>query len=182
MAEKSNEVLDTIMRRRTVRKFIKKDVPQEVIDQLVQAALYAPTRLGKRPWHFILISDAKVKESLASVLKLHPVVAEAPAVIAICGNRNASTTWNLDCAAAAENILIAAASLGLGAAWIGGHSTALWEAVDSVFAEAVCSPAEIGLLSLIAIGYASEELPAHTEKDVWNPNRVHYEKWEAMPL
>ena len=68
MVEQTNEVLNTIMRRRTVRKFQNKPVPQELMDQLIQAALYAPTRLGKRPWHFIIITDPKVKEALASAL------------------------------------------------------------------------------------------------------------------
>ena len=98
-------------------------------------------------------------------------------MIAVCGNRNVSTTWDLDGAAAAENILVAATALGLGTAWVGGHSSALWDAVSSVFAEAVCAPADIGLLTLIAVGYAAEDRPAHTEADVWNPNRVHWDRW-----
>jgi nitroreductase len=180
MANEANEVLDTILKRRTVRTFQQKEVPDEVIGKLVEAAMYAPSRLGKRPWHFVVIREPRIKEGLASALKLHPAVGLAPVVIAICGNRRVSSTWDLDGAAAAQNILIAATSLGLATAWIGGHATALWDSVSSVFEEAVCAPPDIGLLALIAVGYADEETKPRTKDELWDHTRVHWDRWDAV--
>jgi nitroreductase len=96
----------------------------------------------------------------------------ATAAIAVCGQIDISPDyWIQDCSAATENILVAAAALGLGTCWLGMHPREdRLEAVGSVLG----IPDGIGILSLIAVGHPAEEKEARTQYD---GERVHRERW-----
>lgn len=177
MKQPEQVMLDTLLRRRTTRKFLKKDVPDEIVEQIVQMAMFAPTRLGKRPWHFVVLRDENTKKHLANVLRLSQGVVEAPVLIAVCADRRASETGDLDAAAATQNLLVAATALGLGSAWVAGSVIPLWEEANQAFIRAVRAPEDIMFVSLVALGYPAEEVPAHTEQEVYEQHRVHFERW-----
>lgn len=177
MEEQKNVMIDTILRRRTARKFLKKPVPKSVIEDLLQMAMFAPTRLGKRPWHFIVIQDSDVKARLVKSLQISPEFADAPAFIAVTGEKGVSETWDLDAAAATQNLLIAATGSGIASAWIAGMVNPAWDKANDVFVEAIQSPKEVALVALVAIGYPAEELPAHTPAEVYEQHRAHFERW-----
>ena len=99
------------------------------------------------------------------------MTANAEVAIAVCGDPAISDWWVQDCSAATENILVAAAGLGLGAVWLGCHGRPEREqAVRDVLG----IPADIGVLSLLSIGRPGEEKEARTQYD---PARVHKNGW-----
>src|SRR5271157_75882 len=113
-----NEVLDFISKRRSVRRFQKKPVPDEILEALMKAAMAAPSGNNAQPWEFVIVRDPKIKEELSRVHSWVYMAAEAPAAVVVLGNKS-SEWWEDDCAAATENLLLAAANLGLGTVWCG---------------------------------------------------------------
>lgn len=115
-------MLEGILDRRSIRKFKSEPVAQGQIEQLLEAAVMAPSAQNKQPWHFIICDD---KEILQKFQQIHPyskMLDEAPLMIMVCGDteKQAGPYFYLeDCAAATENILLAAHAMGLGSCWFG---------------------------------------------------------------
>ena len=119
-----------INERHSVRDFVPGvGVPPESVARLLSAAIRAPSAGNRQPWHFYVIRDPAVKESLAAVAYGQAFVSQAPVVIVICtdaeqsaeryGQRGRDLYCLQDSAAAAEHILLGAVSLGLGGCWVG---------------------------------------------------------------
>jgi len=176
MEDKAQIMLETILSRRTANQFRDNDIPNPDIEKLLETAMFAPTRLGKRPWHFVVIRDVDVKEKLVEALSVDSRFAEAPVFIAVLAER-LSPEWDLDAAAATENLMIAATAMGLASAWLGGRHSAVGEDISDTFAKLIRMPKEVGLVSVVALGYPAEEMPAKTEAEVYEQQRVHYERW-----
>lgn len=137
-----NEVIRTILERRSIRRYRPDPVSTEDIKTILQAALWAPTGADAEPWHFTVITnkpliediDARARAAMAeSGIERIEVMGKAshyriffgaPVVILICGEkvlRKAGRHLSAlaDCSAAIQNMQLAAASLGLGTCWIG---------------------------------------------------------------
>jgi nitroreductase len=171
-----NPILDTIFRRRSIRKYTDQPVEPEKLDLLLQAAMAAPSAMNCKPWEFVVVTDP---EKLAQFRKrLIFGNRNAPAAIVVCGNPSLSTNpaarlfWQQDCSAATENILIAAVGLGLGTVWVGVHPVA--EFVRTV-REIAGLPRRVTPLGLIYVGYPAEEKFARTQYD---ETRVHQQEYK----
>ena len=169
-----NPILETIFRRRSLRKYAEQPVEPEKLDLLLKAAMAAPTAMNCKPWEFIVVTDPEKLAQFRSRLIFGN--RNAPAAIVVCGNPGLSTNpaarlfWVEDCSAATENILIAATSLGLGTVWIGVHPV---KNFVKIVREIVSIPRSVTPLCIIYVGYAVEEKPSRTQYD---PERVH---WQA---
>ena len=177
MATQGNEMLETILARRTAHSFQKKEVDDAAIAQLLQMAMLAPTRLGRRPWHFIVIRNAESKAKLAALLRLDANLAEAPVFIAVLGEKRITDAWDLDGGAATQNLMVAATAMGLATAWIASPVNPIWDRLDGELAQLAHIPVEVGLVAILAVGYPAEPMPAHTEAEVYEQQRVHFERW-----
>jgi nitroreductase len=123
------EVFESIISRQSIREYDKKDVPNELIGQLLEAAIHAPSAGNLQPWEFIVVKDKKTKSELADAALRQRHIEEAPVVIVVCadvekisdkyGERGKNLYCLQDTAAAIENMLLSATSLGLGTCWIG---------------------------------------------------------------
>ena len=171
-----NIVLETIFKRRSIRKYIEQPLEPEKLDLLLQAGMAAPSAMNCKPWEFIVVTDP---EKLAQFRKrLVFGNRNAPAAIVVCGNPRLSTNpaarmfWVQDCSAATENILVAATGLGLGTVWIGVHPVAEFV---KVVREVVDLPKHVTPLCIIYVGYPAEEKPARTQYD---EHRVYWQKYE----
>jgi nitroreductase len=170
-----NPTLEIIFHRRSIRKYTDQPVEPEKLDLLLQAAMASPTAMNCRPWEFVVVTDP---EKLAQFRKrLIFGNRNAPAAIVVCGNPSLSANpaarlfWPQDCSLAGENILIAAASLGLGTVWIGIHPVAEFV---RVVREIVGLPRHVTPLGLIYVGYPAEEKSSRTQYD---ESRVHRDKY-----
>jgi nitroreductase len=170
-----NPTLETIFRRRSIRKYTGQPVEPEKLDLLLKAAMAAPSAMNCKPWEFIVVTDP---EKLAQFRKrLIFGDRNAPAAIVICGNPGLSINpaarlfWVQDCSAATQNILIAAVGLGLGTVWIGIHPVGIF--VKTV-REIVSIPRKVTPLCVIYVGYPESEKPARTQYD---EQRVHWQKY-----
>ncbi|MCX6035911.1 MAG: nitroreductase family protein [Chloroflexi bacterium] len=171
-----NLTLETIFRRRSIRKYTDQPVELEKLESLLQAAMAAPSAMNCKPWEFVVVTDP---DKLAQFRKrLIFGNRNAPAAIVVCGNPSLSANpaarlfWVQDCSIAAENILIAAASLGLGTVWVGVHPVA---GFVRVVREIAGLPKHVTPLGLLYVGYPAEEKPARTQYD---EKRVHWQGYK----
>ena len=171
------DFIDTvIMSRASVRSFTGEAIPQDTILRILKAGMAAPSAMNCQPWEFVLVTDRSRLNELCAELPYAKMLEKAGAAIVICGNpgKDASSArhWNDDCAAASENILLAAHSLGLGAVWTAVNpDPARLESVRRILG----IPAGIVPLNVIPLGVIDGKAPA--PKDKWNPKIVHFEKW-----
>jgi len=169
------DAIEVILSRRSIRKYKKKAVPKKLIDELLNAAMHAPSACNEQPWHFVIINN---REVLNEVPKYHPhshMIREAPVAIVVCVDLNLTKEdkvwWVQDCSAAAENILIAAQAKGLGAVWLG-----VYPKDDRVKGTQglLALPQNVIPLCIIPIGYPAEEKPYESR---YQSSRIHYNCW-----
>ena len=166
-----DERLSVIFARRSVRVYTHDPVGESEIESLLEAGMAAPSANNRCPWQFVVVRDRSLLGRLAKVHPYAKMLAGAPLAIVVCGERGISDWWVQDCAAATENILIAAAALGLGAVWIGCHGkTAREEAVRRL----LDIPAPIGVLSMISVGHPAVAAAPRTQYDA---EKIHSNHW-----
>ncbi len=172
--EAAIDTLEAILTRRSIRKYQGRPVPEELLRQLLAAAMSAPSARNAQPWQFVLIDD---RELLAEISRINPnagMAGQAPVAILICGDlslEKSSGYWVVDCAAAAENLLLAAHALGLGAVWTGVYPR---EQRIEGLRRLLDLPEGVVPHSLIVLGYPAEQ-PAR--QDRYRPQRVHHNRW-----
>lgn len=160
------EVFESIISRRSVRNYEKKDVPNELIGQILEAAVNAPSAGNMQPWEFIVVKDIEIKRELASAALRQRHVSEAPVVIVVCANpeksadkygeRGKSLYCIQDTAAAIENMLLTANSLGLGTCWVGAFDE---DSIKNILG----IPQKLKPVALITVGFPREfEKPTKT--------------------
>ena len=163
--------LKMIFARRSIRVYTGEPVDEGMIKSLLEAGMAAPSASNQKPWHFVVVTEKADLQALAATHPFGKMLAGAALAIAVCGDPSISDWWVQDCSAATENILVAAAGLGLGAVWLGSHFRPERE---QAVRNALGIPSEIGILSLLSIGHPGEQKEARTQYD---PARVHTGRW-----
>lgn len=167
------DTLEAILTRRSIRKYKAGSISDETITQLLKAAMSAPTATGEA-WHFVVVKERDV---LNAVCSFHPhaqMLKGAAVAIAVCGDPTVEALkgrWPLDCAAATENILIAANALGLGACWVGIYPV---EERMQGLRDLLGIPAHVMPLSMVSLGYAAEK---KKPPERFRLDRVHHGRW-----
>ena len=164
-----DDVLGFIQKRRSIRKYKDKPVSDEQVDLLLHAAMSAPSAGNEQSWYFVVLRD---RAKIDRIIELHPYAGPlktAPVGILVCGDldrRQHGGMWVQDCSAAVQNILLAAAGIGLGTCWIGMHPIPEREAGVR---ELLSLPDNLVPFAVISVGVPDEEKgPA----DYYDPERV----------
>lgn len=171
-----NPALDFIFSRRSVRKFQDREISDAVIQDLLEAAMAAPSAVARDPWHFIVIRRRNVLDRMIEILPNAPMLREAPGAIIVCGDitraHDGLESYLLqDLSAAVENILLAATTLGVGTCWLGVHPRQpRMDGIRGLFD----LPHTIVPFAGIAMGYPREQPAPRTR---FLPDRVHQEVW-----
>ena len=168
----AKELIKVIFARRSIRKYTAKPVGEKDIKAILEAAMAAPSASNRKPWHFVVVTDRHTLDELARVHPYGKMLFEAPLCIVVCGDETISPRyWVQDCSAAAENLLLAAVALGLGAVWLGVHPR---ESRVGPIRRVLKLPENVVPLNLISIGYPAEEKEPRTQYD---ESRVHHKHW-----
>lgn len=166
------ELKEALLKRRSVRKFTEEPVSDEMIEELLHAAMSGPSACNRKPWEFYVVKNEQVLEDLKTASKFSRFSAKL--AIVVCGNLSRALPmhladyWIQDCSAATENILLRATDLGLGAVWCGIHPQK--RAEEKVRKSLGISEKQIPL-NIIYIGHPAEEVEA---RDQYEEKRVHY--------
>jgi len=170
------DILEAIKGRRSIRAFRSKDVPEEIVEKLVDAARYAPSAGNIQPWEFIVVRKPEIRRGLAEAALAQTFIEEASVVIVVCANENRSlmgygtrgkTLYCIqDTAAAIQNILLTAYSLGLGTCWVGAFR-------EDEAREVLKIPQGIRPVAMVPIGYPAETPPPRSKRTI--DQIVHHE-------
>ncbi|MGI5854007.1 MAG: nitroreductase family protein [Bacillota bacterium] len=154
------QVLDLIKARRSVRKFEDRPLTDEQINMLLEAMRWAPSGGNRQPWAFYVVKSPKVKQELIAAAKGQTFIAEAAIVIGVVavtarsaeryGERGEKLYALQDTAAAVQNCLLLAKSMGLGSCWIGAFK-------EDEVAQVLGLPEGHRPVALIPIGHPAEE-------------------------
>jgi nitroreductase len=116
----AKDTIEVIMKRRSVRKYEPKPLPESDLRTILEAGRQAPSAANRQPWHFVVVRDPEQKRLLAEACSGQSWLADADAIIAGVGKPSVNEKWYpVDVAIAMENMILAAAALGYGTCWIG---------------------------------------------------------------
>ena len=164
------EVKDALLKRRSIRKYLDKEVSDEIIEELLHAAMSGPSACNRRPWIFYVIKDQDKLNELRKASRFSNM--NAPLAIVVVGDLSRSLPlqlkdfWIHDCSAATENILLRATDLGLGSLWCGIYPQK--RPVERVKKILGITNSDIPL-NIIYIGYGDEEKES---REQYEKNRV----------
>jgi nitroreductase len=176
MSPTTNDKLQFIFGRRSIRVYDPVEVNEAAVTQLLQAAMAAPSAVARDPWRFVVIRKKETLSTIAAALPNGGMLATAPLGIVVCGDLEAAHDRQLsyllqDCSAAIENLLLCAHVLGLGACWLGVHPR---EDRVQKLKEILQLPASVIPIATISIGHPGEAKEPRTR---FNCDYVHWEKW-----
>ncbi|MBN2124636.1 MAG: nitroreductase family protein [Deltaproteobacteria bacterium] len=168
-----------IEKRRSIRRFQPKAVEPEKIDLLTEAALRAPSSMGRNPWSFVVIRKRDLLEALSRA-KPHGAsfLKNAPLGIVVCADPTESDVWVEDCSIACTFLFLAAESLGLGACWIQIRDRMhdRERSAEGYVREVLGIPEHLKVEAFIAVGYPAEQKPPHGKEEL-QEEKVFYEAY-----
>lgn len=170
---KTNEVLETIRARRSVRAYDTRPVAEEDLLAILEAGTYAPSGMHCETWHFTALQSASRLEELNRLIKgafaksddkrlqerghsqTYCCYYHAPSLVIVS---NEPTQWwaGMDCACAIENMFLAARSLGIGSCWINQLGTTCDDPQVRAYLTELGVPANHQVYGCVALGYAAE--------------------------
>jgi len=164
-----------ILNRRSIRKFEDRPVEKEKIDKLLRAAMQAPSAANQQPWEFIVVENKESLNTLSLTTPYSKPVADSAVTLVLLANSKdfkVPTGWQQDMGAAAQNILLEATHLELGAVWLGVATADV--AVDYIN-NLYNLPEYIKPFAMIAIGYPDGQKNEFVDR--YKSEKVHYENW-----
>lgn len=173
------ETLSNIIRkRRSVRKYLKKDVSDALIEKIFDSTRFAPSAGNYQPWEFIVVRDAEMKKNLIEAAYDQKWMSEAPVFIVACTNirlagavygERGSKLYGIQAVAAAiENLLLTAESMGLATCWVGAFS-------EVVVSRVLECPDYVRPCAIITLGYPAEKAKTPPRQSI--KEYVHIEKF-----
>ncbi len=186
-ADPAEVVMANILSRKSVRSYTADTIPAAVMENLLRAAMAAPSGRNIQPWSFVVLSDTSRYDEIFGDNHNMAMFKQSAAIVVLCADttvvrpprdnpdapavQQPNGIWRDDMGAVTENLLLAAEAYGLGACW-----TACYPYIDRMapVKQALGLPATVVPYSVVPIGYpAGDEQP----KDKWDPARIHYGKW-----
>ncbi len=156
----TSDMMSIIQQRRSVRAFYPDPIPPEHVESMMEALRWAPSAGNRQPWHFFFVFNSEVKKALAAAAFNQEFVSQAPLAVVVCalpgksearyGKRGRDLYVYQDTAAAVENLLLLATSLGYGSCWVGAFD-------ENRAKQALQLPEEMRPVAIVPIGKAAED-------------------------
>jgi nitroreductase len=152
------DIYQAIKTRKSVRAFLDKEIPDEVLNRLLEAARIAPSARNLQEWRFVVVRDPQKRQQLAQAAKGQTFVGEAPVVLACCADTEGHVMtcgqlcYPIDVAIAVDHITLCAAAEGLGTCWIGAFH-------EDEVKKLLHIPDRIRVVALLPIGYPRDPAP-----------------------
>jgi len=163
------DAMEALTTRRSVRKYKQDAVPAELIEKVVDAGRLAASARNVQPWEFVVVINRQMRAELAEICEYGKFISESPAcIVTFCHD----TKYYLeDGSAAMQNMLVAAAALGLGTCWVAGDK----KPYARTIAEKLGVPPDCRLIGLVALGHPADtgqRAPKRALSEV-----LHLERW-----
>lgn len=175
-----NELLQTMLNRRSVRKYTGEPIPEDKLKLILQAGLASATSKNRKPWEFVVVQK---KETLQTLAKCRAGAAKmlenaGCAIVVFANTEVTPDVWAEDCSIAMSNMHLMADALGLGSCWIQGRCRA---AEDGQSTEAFCRkllavPKHFALEAILSVGVPAERPSGYNVEDL-REEKIHWEKF-----
>jgi len=155
-------ILEAIRKRQSVRSYQDKEIPEDVLQQVLEAGRLAPSAHNKQHRKFIVVKDEDLRKKLVPACENQKFVGKAPVVIAGCATNPeyvmtcGEHSYPIDLAIALDHMSLEAVSLGLGTCWIGAF-------YQKQVKEILGVPENVRIVSIMPLGYP-KELGTKTER------------------
>ena len=186
MTDKDEMELDEAIKgRRAIRKYKAKDIPDSVIEELLDLARHAPSSMNGQPWHFIVVKNDKTKIQLVEIKNKYcppekqsykaDFLQNAPVIIVVCVDKQKSYDREVDNAIlATANLMLGAYSRGLGSVCMTAYNTNEPKISEEI-RQVLCIPENIDPITIIPLGYP-DEVPEPKELQSLE-EIIHYERF-----
>ncbi|UTB32014.1 MAG: nitroreductase family protein [Methanobacterium sp. ERen5] len=168
------DVFEAIESRRSIRKYITKEVEQDKVDKVVESARIAPSAANRQEWKFLVVKDQKTRDQLVDACMGQKFVAQAPILIVACSTESEKImpcgqyAYSVDLSIALSFMILEATELGLGTCWLGAFKEDEVKSILNI-------PEEIRLVGLTTLGYPDESPDKRPRKSF--EEVVVNEKW-----
>lgn len=155
--------------RRSIRKFLSREVEKEKLETILKSALLAPSSRARRPWEFIAVTDRALLKRLSASRDFgSEFLAGAPLGIVVAADPNACDVWVEDASIASIIIQLSAQSLGLSSCWIQVRERSHAEGVkaEDYIKGILGIPMEYRVECMVAVGYAAEEKAQYRDDEL----------------
>ncbi len=159
-----NPVVDNILSRRSIRKFIEKEIPHEILSMILRCGYHAPSGHNMQSWRFTVITDRneieKLKTAVNQAAEQNGVYCygwDNPQVLILVSNDSRNANGCQDASCAAENMMLAARSYGIGSVWLNPLVTLRDKEPVKVLLDNYGIPQTHTIWSTVAMGYAENE-------------------------
>lgn len=152
--------MDIILSRQSVRSFSPEPVPEEIIDQILEAGRWAPSTQNRQPWRFVVITDREIIRKLPThsgfIGLVNHFIKDAGFVIVACADPKQDLVLNdqayylVDTAIAMQQMVMTAWSMGIGTCWLGAFSEANVKAFLDI-------PNSIRVIAICPFGYPKDK-------------------------
>jgi nitroreductase len=153
-------MLDILRKRRSIRKYVDKEIDPKTIELLKEAALRAPTSRGIKPWRFVFVTDKALLEKLSTAKKSGSGFLKGASLgVVVCADETESDVCIEDCSIASIILQLEGQSLGLGSCWIQIRNRMYSDDMSSEdYVRGVLNlPKNLRVESIISFGYPDEE-------------------------
>ncbi|MHC9541369.1 MAG: nitroreductase family protein [Vulcanimicrobiota bacterium] len=178
------EIIEAIKTRRSIRKFKDTEIPREVLDEIFEAARYAPSWANTQVWEFIVIKEQDTKDAISELLSpgnpARNAVKEAPVVLVVCGRKGISGFYKgsqstilgdwlvFDAALISATLNLAAHAKGLGTVHVGFFDIPKVSSLLSV-------PDDVQVVEILPLGYPDQSPLAPKRREA--RDFVHFDKY-----
>jgi nitroreductase len=167
-------LLDIIRKRYSCRSYLEKEIEQEKLDKIFEAARLAPSAKNLQDWRFVVVTEKETKSEVAALTNRPQIFEKAGAIIAACSNKEyimqcGQAVGPIDVSIALEHISLQAAELGLATCWIGSFDAEKTKQVLGI-------SGDVTIIELMALGYPAGQGKQNTRLAI--EEILCYNKWK----
>lgn len=169
-------VLSVIKKRRSIRQYLDKPVEPGKVEEIIRAAMYAPSARHIRGWQFIVVDDEKIIKKLADT-KMHAQhLATASVVIAVVSEEY--KYWLENASIVAHQMILEVVNQGLSTCWtqIDDSQRLDGSSAEEYVKQVLKIPQKMKVLCLLGIGYPAEYLAEHDDTE-FEKAKIHKNQW-----
>lgn len=172
------DLLKTLLRRRSIRKYTEDAIPEEKLNKILQAGMLAPTSRNRRPCEFYVVQNREILRKLSAAKATGAgMLADCDTAIAVFGDTEKADTWIEDCSIALTCMHLMAAAEGVGSCWCQMHLRASAEGKDAeeTVKELLYVPESYRIVGILSMGMPAQKPEPHTLDELeWE--KVHWRR------
>ncbi len=156
------DIRNAVTKRRSIRQYTNVIPKEEQIQQILEAAIWAPSGLNNQPWKFKVVKSDNRKKEMARFTKYGDIINDAPVIICVFLDNRAAYNRDKDImaiGACIQNMLLQAYEIGLGTCWLGEILNRKKEVQKYLGTDP-----EHELMAIVTLGYANEKISAGRRK------------------